>query len=667
MLTGGMRRRFYPLTVAVCLLALASALAAIDSAQAGSSEDRRHEARLLLHDRAQASGARSRPSTRLLATSAMKDVVVGLRDNADQARVAATLRSAGASVRLMPTLVALAVGDVSPATVMHLLRGDASVAYIEEDRELRQLADPFDAIDPESGLNYSWAYDAIAAEAGIAAAGGGSPFLVAVIDTGVDVSHPDLAGRIAGSYSTLDGGANVTDELGHGTFVAGLISAIDGNGVGGKGAAGATSLLAVKASSPGGEFYESQLADAIVWGVESGARIVNLSLGGRCPSGELVTRALDYAFAQGVLIVAAAGNNAEIDNARNCPAADLGGTRGGWGSGLSVGATDPSGQPTSFSTFNDNVSIAAPGGGNGDCRHGVFSTLPTAQSLWDNSCAEIFALSGTAPGRWAYGQGTSFAAPLVSAVAALALHANPNLYPEQLAEVLKRSAVQTLGEGWNARTGNGVVNAAGAVDLARRFDSLEPRVALRVAPRARRLRVTLNAVDAARDGEDPAHGTTAILQRSRDGISFEEWIPERSGSLDRRLRASRTGPAYWFRAVVCDANKNCVAETVGPKRPTRVKPIVKLRTRLLPDGKHRAIVTLRRVKGLRGRATVVLDRRTNGRFRAIGRFRMPFGKSLRRTFEIPAGETVQLRARVKKAPDWRSVRTRAVSVAATHR
>ena len=413
--------------------------------------DARQEARQLGLESRQWARSSSLPGTRLLASLQLTRVVVGLSDASDVKRVARRLRAAGASVERLPALSAIASSGLAAATVIQLLRGDTSVTFIEDDRQLAPLADTYDALDPETGLNFHWAYEAIAAGPGIAAVGGGSQFTVAVIDTGVDAAHPDLAGRIVGSYSAVDGGADVTDELGHGTFVASLIAAIDGNGIGGKGAAGATNLLAVRASTPGGEFYESQLADSIVWATQAGAKVINLSLGGPCPSSDLVTSALDHAFAQGALVVAAAGNSAEFGNEPNCPAAELGGLQGDWGTGLSVAATRPDGQRAAFSTFNDNISVAAPGGSGSDCRYGVFSTIPSAVNLWDGSCSNILAPPEAAPARWAYGEGTSFAAPLVSAVAVLALQANPNLLPEQVARVLATSAQQSVGEGWNAR------------------------------------------------------------------------------------------------------------------------------------------------------------------------------------------------------------------------
>ncbi|MFQ5426278.1 MAG: S8 family serine peptidase [Gaiellales bacterium] len=608
----------------------------------------------------------------LAATRGPGRLVIGVYERSDLREVRRRLEGLALEPEVLRELRAIAVHADRVEDVERALAGDARIAYVDADKPLRPLGDPFDAIDPDTGINFLWAFDAIGAGPGLAAVGGGSQFPVAVVDTGVDVAHPDLAGRILGSFSAIDGGEDVADDLGHGTFVAGLIGAIDGNGIGGKGAAGSTGLLAVKASTPGGEFFEAQLARGIVWAVDAGARVINLSLGGSCPSSGVVLTAIDYAYERNVVLVAASGNNALLGNLPNCPAADLGGTQGGWGTGLSVGATRPDGQRAAFSTFNDQLSVAAPGASGGDCRFGVLSTLPTPAALWDapSSCSAIFAPPEADPARWGYGEGTSFAAPLVSAVAALALQANPNLTSEQVAEVVKRSAHQTAGTGWNQQTGFGVVDAAAAVALGRGFDTAEPGVSLAVRPMPQGLRVSLEATDVGRAGEEPSGGLAFRLERSRDGASFEELTPLRDAGLRRTYRASRAGPPYWFRAWVCDANRNCAVETIGPKRPRLIKPKVRLRVQRRAAG-DTVRVTLREIPGLRGKAKILLQRKERGRFRTLDRLRLAFGKSTRRKLGVADrhgsdGAAVRVRAIVRKAPDWRAATSRAVTAFTGH-
>ena len=101
-----------------------------------------------------------------------------------------------------------------------------------------------------------------------------------------------------------------------------------------------------------------------------------------------------------------------------------------------------------------------------------------------NSCNNVFQPDPTpGAGRWAYGEGTSFSAPIVSAVAALVRQANPALTPAQVADVIRRSATQTFGTGWNEYTGAGVVNANAAVALARTYDTTPPTAVFTAVPK----------------------------------------------------------------------------------------------------------------------------------------------------------------------------------------
>ena len=117
-------------------------------------------------------------------------VLVGLRRHGDRAGVAAALRALGAKPRALRPLGVLIARVPSGADLVARLGDDPRVAYIERDTKLRAAADPFDAIDPETGLKYTWFYDDVRAAAALAAAGGGSTRTVSIIDTGLDVSHP---------------------------------------------------------------------------------------------------------------------------------------------------------------------------------------------------------------------------------------------------------------------------------------------------------------------------------------------------------------------------------------------------------------------------------------------------------------------------------------------
>lgn len=215
---------------------------------------------------------------------------------------------------------------------------------------------------------------------------------IAVIDTGIDAGHPDLAGRVVAAANFT--ASNTTQDLaGHGTHVAGIAAASFDNGIGIAGMAPDARLMDVKvlALDASGRTTGdcADVADGIVWATDHGAEVLNLSLGS--PSAcQALEMAVDYATSRGALVIAAAGN--EATTARFYPAAlpDV----------LSVAATTNRDQIAAFSNRGaDWVDVAAPG-------DGIVSTLPT----FDN---------GTGAVGYGYLSGTSMAAPVVSGIAAL--------------------------------------------------------------------------------------------------------------------------------------------------------------------------------------------------------------------------------------------------------
>ena len=529
---------------------------------------RAHSARaqfvpLPLAEPARASAAAARGELAQIAHSdAAVRLLVGVRAQADLGAVAAELRALGAAPERFEIVGVLAATVRSGAAAVAALRGDPRVAYVERDPTLRAAADEFDRLDPATGIKYTWAYDTVRAGEAIAAVGGGSARIVSVIDTGLDVNHPEFAGQIQRTFDMLSGSANVTDFFGHGTFVTGLIAALDGNGLGGKGVAGTTKVLAVRASTDG-SFALSDLIGGIEYSIRRGADVVNMSLAARFEAfTQSFARALEAAFFNDVLPVAASGNNAENGNPLEFPAAAVGGRRGGRGIGLSVAATKPDGTVAPFSTHNSFVSLAAPGASATDCRYGVFSTIPPATTPpWDEGgCFEVSAGAGGA--RYAYSSGTSMAAPLVSGLSALAWQAERGLASEQVADVLVRSAA---GSGWNEFTGAGVADGMRAVEIADIYDVLGPRAHARTRRRGNRVRVTVTrSRDRTQPGDELAGKVTYGLLVSRNGGRRFSVIASR-----RRRPFSRTvrirGPRRnLLISTACDRNGNCGIRRLGP-------------------------------------------------------------------------------------------------------
>jgi subtilase family protein len=263
---------------------------------------------------------------------------------------------------------------------------------------------------------------------------------VAVIDSGIDYGHPEFAGRIAATKSFVGGSAR-RDLHGHGTFVAGLIAASLNNGEGIAGMAFPAQLLVAKVVRADGVVPLEAEARAIRWAVDNHAKVINLSLGGvrdprdsgRDSFSPLEASAVEYAVRNGVIVVAAVGNG-DVTSRRpwhfaSYPAA--------LPHVLGVSAYGRDGSVPMFSNrdpvYND---IAAPG-------DELFSTLPRHLTALRGSCLEQgYSDCGTPEFRRP--QGTSFAAAIVSAGAALVRAAWPNLRDEQIVGLMERSATDMI-------------------------------------------------------------------------------------------------------------------------------------------------------------------------------------------------------------------------------
>jgi hypothetical protein len=291
---------------------------------------------------------------------------------------------------------------------------------------------------------------------------------VAVVDSGIDAGHPDLRDSI-GSGQSFVGSPWRTDASGHGTFVAGQIAAAVNNGVGIAGVAFQAELMIAKVVRADGTISPEAEARAIRWAVDNGARVINLSFGGtrygdsgRDAYSAVEAAAVEYAVKRDVLVVAAVGNGDKAPREpwdyANYPAA--------LPHVLGVSAVARDGSVPDFSNrdavFND---IAAPG-------EGIFSTLPRGVTAARISCVPQ-GYSECGPFEFRRGDGTSFAAPLVTAAASLVLGDRPFLKPNQVAWVIERSARDaTPSRGcvrcWTGRddhTGWGVLDVAAAMDM----------------------------------------------------------------------------------------------------------------------------------------------------------------------------------------------------------
>ena len=255
---------------------------------------------------------------------------------------------------------------------------------------------------------------------------GDSSVLVAIIDSGVDWDHPDLAANyVSLGYDWVNNDPDPMDDYGHGTHCAGIIAAVLSNGVGMAGLA-QVRVMAEKGLDSGGVGRSDDLAKAIVHAVDQGADILSCSWGSYAKS-TVVHEALEYAYDRGVLIVGAAGNDAT--SVEHYPAA--------YDEVIAVTATDEFDDPAGFTNFGDWVEVAAPG------VH-VYSTV------WDDSYMRM--------------SGTSMSAPHVSGVAALIWSQSPNMTRDQVRVQLRYTADDLGDSGFDIYYGYGRINARKAVE-----------------------------------------------------------------------------------------------------------------------------------------------------------------------------------------------------------
>lgn len=268
------------------------------------------------------------------------------------------------------------------------LKHDPRVLYAE----LNYKASVYEmSNDPALVQNLQWALTKVKAAGTTDSAWnishGKSSVKVAVLDTGIDLNHEDLRGKVT-SFQNCTNSNTANDIYGHGTHVSGIISANTNNNLGVAGVGYNISLMNAKGLGDDGSGYYSWLANCLVWATDNGARVINMSLGGPADA-QILSDAINYAWNKGVVLVAAAGNSGS--NSPSYPAF--------YPHVLSVAATDQNDQKASFSNWGSWVKVAAPG-------VNIYSTLPGTPNAFKQTT-------------YGYGSGTSMATPFVSGLAGL--------------------------------------------------------------------------------------------------------------------------------------------------------------------------------------------------------------------------------------------------------
>ena len=253
----------------------------------------------------------------------------------------------------------------------------------------------------------------------------GSGVTVAILDSGIDATHPDLVGQLVPGWNFYDNNSNTADVNGHGTMVAGVVAARGNNSIGVAGVAWGAKLMPVRVRAASGTGTLSAFANGLTYAADHGARIANLSF--PVQSSSSTQAAAQYFVNKGGVVFNSAGNYAALDSTP--PSNSL----------VSVSATGSTDIVASWSSYGPYVDLSAPGVG-----------------IWTTSLG----------GGYSSVSGTSFSSPLSAGVAALMMSVNPSLAPSQIVSLMESTAVDLGTAGYDYSYGYGRVNAGAAVIAA---------------------------------------------------------------------------------------------------------------------------------------------------------------------------------------------------------
>ncbi len=277
-------------------------------------------------------------------------------------------------------------------------------------------------------LDYQWNLPTIYTTQGWEFTKGKDDVIIAIVDTGVDLHHPEFQGKLVRGYNVVNPNRSPMDDDGHGTHVAGIIAANTNNGQGIAGITWYNKIMPVKVLDQSGAGTLFDVAQGIIWATDHGANIINLSLGNYAES-KYLHDAIQYAYSKNVVLIAATGN----DNTSQL------GYPASYPEVIGVSAIDPNQQRAEFSNYGDDVDVVAPG-------VNIASTYPNNQYA---------ALSGT-----------SMASPHVAALAGLIKSNNPQLSNKDIMGIITKTATDLGTKGRDPYFGNGEINIERAVNLS---------------------------------------------------------------------------------------------------------------------------------------------------------------------------------------------------------
>jgi len=331
------------------------------------------------------------------------------------------------------------INEANRDKVKAALARNPQVTFVEDNFIAQGLLTPSDTTYPSQ-----WHLPKIAAPQGWDLSTGTGAVPIAIIDSGIDADHPDLAAKLLPGYNFLNG-TTVTDDLfGHGTAVAGSAGAIGNNALGVAGVAWDNPLMPLVVLDTSNYATYANIASAIIRAVDQGAKVLNISIGGSSASITLQS-AVNYAWSKGAVIVSSAANYSVSTPYYPAACENV----------LAISATDKYDALSSFSNYGSWIDLAAPG-----------STIYTTNR-------------GGGYGAW---NGTSFSSPIVAGLAGLIWSVNPALTNAEVVDILKQGADDLGTTGFDTSFGFGRINVYKSLQLAQSFapapDLSAPTVAL---------------------------------------------------------------------------------------------------------------------------------------------------------------------------------------------
>jgi thermitase len=312
--------------------------------------------------------------------------------------------------------------QANEAAFANAMQGRPEVEFAELDRIVKP-----EEITPNDPwyANWQWHLPKISAPAAWSVTTGDSSIIIAILDSGVNSSHEDLAAKIVPGWNTYSNNSDTNDLHGHGTNGAGAAAALGNNGRGVASVAWGCKIMPIRVTGADAGATYLSLANGLIWAADHGARVANMSF--MTSDNATVKSAAQYFQNHGGVVTSSAGNYGSFVSSPDNPYI------------LTISATDRYDMRSGFSNYGNIIDLAAPESG--------YST----------------ALGGD----YTYASGTSFSAPLVAGVAALVLSVNPGLTGKQVQDILKLSADDLGPAGFDTSYGWGRINAARAVQMAR--------------------------------------------------------------------------------------------------------------------------------------------------------------------------------------------------------